>query len=620
MQGKQRLLFVIILMIPLLALGQGQLLWQDTFSDEDAKLQKDVAWQYYSSSDGLVGSIVEQRDGAMFLQTGSYSGMLAAVLAETNGVPEIKYTDTGKLTDSTKTAIKKDYYSYPNQSIVFQINFKKITGSFFVLSTRMTFDSDSLDSDPTEAPGYALFVSPLQGMLMLGKYQGDLAILNPTGWTPLAQGAYSFALDVNYWVRVYLNEGDMKAKLWEGEITDEPTEWLMEGSDPDPRVEGTFTLFGLLNPSNANAKDQVIIDNVSVYKEGDHLWQDTFSDNDIAARENVGWFYYDERDNVTGTIVEQRDGGLFMQTGSYGGMIGVVLAETNGVPAIVVDAERDPSEATRAAIKKNDYSNPNQVITFQVNFKKLTSSFFLCSTRMTFDSDSLDSDPTESPGYALFISPLQGQLLIGKYAGDLAILNPPGYTAFAQGAYSFAIDVPYWVKFYLNGGDLKAKVWEGELADEPAEWLMQGVDPKPRVEGTFTLFGLMSPTNANAKDQMVLDNIMVTKPESGDTKVERLASSSLPSQFVLHPNFPNPFNAGTQIRYDLAKDDQVQLTVYNAIGQRVAELLNARQQAGSYRVVWNGQSADGQVLPSGLYLCRLKTADRSQTIKLIMNK
>jgi hypothetical protein len=619
MQRKEWLL-IFTLLLPLLAFGQGQLLWQDTFSDDDVKLQKQVAWQYYSAADGLVGSIVEQRSGAMFLQTGSYSGMLAAVLSETNGLPEIRYTDSGKLTDSTKMAVKKNYYSYPNQSIVFQINFKKITGSFFVLSTRMTFDSDSLDSDPTESPGYALFISPLQGTMMLGKYQGDLAILNPTTWTPLAQGKYAFTLDANYWVRVYLNGGDMKAKLWEGEVTDEPADWNMEGMDPDPRVEGTFTLFGLLNPSNANAKDQVIIDNVSVYKEGDILWEDTFNDNDTPVHENVGWNYYNERDGVTGTIVEQRNGGLFMQTGSYSGMLGVVLAETNGVSALAFDAKGNPTDATKAAIKKDDYSNPNQVITFQVNFKKLTSSFFLCSTRMTFDSDSLDSDPTESPGYALFISPLQGQLLIGKYSGDLAILNPPGYTPFAQGKFAFALDVPYWVKFYLNEGDVKAKIWEGEASDEPTDWLMEGKDPSPRVSGTFTLFGLMSPTNANAKDQMVLDNITVSKPEGTGTKVERLVSSSQPSQFVLHPNFPNPFNAGTEIRYDLANDSEVQLVVYNAIGQRVAELVNARQQAGNYRVIWNGQSSEGQILPSGLYLCRMKTAERSQTIKLILSK
>jgi len=619
MQGKHRLLFFTILLLPLLAFGQGQLLWQDTFSDDDVKLQKQVAWQYYSESDGLLGSIVEQREEALFLQTGSYSGMLGAVLAETNGLPEIKYTDTGKLTDSTKAAIKKDYYSNPNQSIIFQANFKKITGSFFVLATRMTFDSDSLDSDPTESPGYALYISPLEGNLLIGKYQGNLAILNPLGWTPFGQGRYSFTLDVAYWIRLYLNAGDMKVKIWEGEVGDEPADWLIEGNDPDPRVEGNFTLFGLLNPSNASAKDQLVIDNISVYKEGDDLWQDTFSDNDVPARENVGWNYYDERDGLSGAIVEQQDGGLLLQTGSYGGMLGAVLAETNGVPAILFDADNDPTEATKAAIKRDDYSDPNQVITFQVNFKKITSSFFLCTTRLLFDSDSLDSDPTESPGYALFISPLEGKLMLGKYEGNLAILNPLGYTPFAQGAFSFTLDVPYWVKYYLKDGELKAKVWEGELADEPSSWLMEGVDPSPRVSGKFTLFGLLNPSNASAKDQIMLDNIMVTK-SAGTTKVESRPHAGMPEGFILQQNYPNPFNASTAIDYQLPFDCRVELTVYNAMGQRVAVLVNGKQAGGAYRATWNGTTSNGQILPSGLYFYRLKTEGFSQTQKMILTK
>ncbi len=616
---RQRLLCFISLLIPLLAFGQGQLLWYDTFDDEDAKLQKQVGWQYYSEADGLSGAVVEQREGALFMQTGSYGGMLGVVLAETNGLPEIKYTDTGKLTDSTKSAIKKDYYSYPNQSIVFQINFKKITGSFFVLSTRMTFDSDSLDSDPTESPGYALFISPLQSAMMLGKYQGDLAILNPTGWTALAQGGFSFTLDVNYWIRLYLNEGDMKAKVWEGELVDEPAEWLMEGTDPDPRVEGHFTLFGLLNPSNASAKDQMVIDNIHVFKEGDELWRDTFSDSDVPARENVGWNYYDERDGLSGAIVEQQEGGLLLQTGSYGGMLGAVLAETNGVPAILFDSNNKPTQATKDAIKKDDYSDPNQVITFQVNFKKISSSFFLCTTRLEFDSDSLDSDPTESPGYALFISPLQGAVMLGKYAGDLAILNPTGYTVFAQGAFSFTLDVPYWVKYYLKDGDIKAKIWEGELADEPEAWMLEGQDPEPRVNGTFTLFGLLNPSNASAKDQVLLDNIIVSR-SAGTTKVERQLQAARPETFQLMQNYPNPFNASTAIHYQLPRDSQVVLTVFNALGQQVAVLLQGRQAAGVYRAIWDGKAADGSVLPSGVYLYRLKTDGFSQTQKMILTK
>ncbi len=619
MQRKPWLLFFIMLITPLLAFAQGRLLWQDAFSDDDVALHKQVGWNYYGPKDGLVGAVVEQRDAAMFMQTGNYGGLIGAVLAETNGVPELVFDAEGDPTDSTKAAIKKDYYSNPNQSIVFQINFKKITSSFFVLATRMTFDSDSLDSDPTESPGYALFISPLQGQVMIGKYQGDMAILNPTLWTALAQNLYAFTLDVPYWVRLYLNGGDVKAKIWEGEVTDEPAEWLMQGTDTEPRVEGNFTLFGMLSPTNASAKDQIIIDNVSVYKEGDELWQDTFSDNDPALRENVGWNYYGPKDGLTGSLVEQLDGAMHMQTGSYGGLVGAVLAETNGVTALVMDADGDPTPATKAAIKKDDYSDPNQVITFQVNFKKITGSFFLCSTRLLFDSDSLDSDPTESPGYALFISPLQGTCMIGKYQGDLSILNPTLWTPFAQGTYAFTLDVPYWVKFYLYNGELKAKVWEGEPSDEPRSWLMEGVDADPRVSGNFTLFGLLNPVNPLAKDEILIDNVLLTK-SGGATAVERQPDATLPQGYALQQNYPNPFNATTAMLYQLPQTSQVELTVYNGLGQKVAVLVQTKQAAGVYRATWNGKADNGQIMPSGLYFYRLKAEGFSRTQKMILAK
>ena len=83
----------------------------------------------------------------------------------------------------------------------------------------------------------------------------------------------------------------------------------------------------------------------------------------------------------------------------------------------------------------------------------------------------------------------------------------------------------------------------------------------------------------------------------------------LPGRFILHQNVPNPFNAGTLIRYQLPRDGQVSLAVYNILGQRVAVLADGRQTAGAYAVSWNGRGADGQVLSSGIYLCRLSTED-----------
>ncbi len=88
---------------------------------------------------------------------------------------------------------------------------------------------------------------------------------------------------------------------------------------------------------------------------------------------------------------------------------------------------------------------------------------------------------------------------------------------------------------------------------------------------------------------------------------------SAPVHFYLNQNYPNPFNPSTTIGYGLTRNGQVRLEVFNLLGQKVATLVNAQQNAGTYRVTWN--PAD---LASGVYLYRLQTEGFVQTKKLIL--
>jgi hypothetical protein len=73
-----------------------------------------------------------------------------------------------------------------------------------------------------------------------------------------------------------------------------------------------------------------------------------------------------------------------------------------------------------------------------------------------------------------------------------------------------------------------------------------------------------------------------------------------PAEYALGANFPNPFNPTTTIRYALPTQSRVRVSVYNTLGQIVAELVNAEQAAGWNEVVWNAKVA------SGLYFYRLE--------------
>jgi len=76
----------------------------------------------------------------------------------------------------------------------------------------------------------------------------------------------------------------------------------------------------------------------------------------------------------------------------------------------------------------------------------------------------------------------------------------------------------------------------------------------------------------------------------------------LPTHFELHQNFPNPFNPVTNIQYELPAELNVTIDVFNILGQKVAGLVSKKQQAGYYKLVWDGQNASDHKLPSGLYI------------------
>ena len=92
-------------------------------------------------------------------------------------------------------------------------------------------------------------------------------------------------------------------------------------------------------------------------------------------------------------------------------------------------------------------------------------------------------------------------------------------------------------------------------------------------------------------------------------------SNQVPSAYRLFQNYPNPFNPVTTIRFGLAMRMNVNLTIYDILGRRVAVLVNERREAGAYEVKF-----DGSKLASGMYLYRLQAGNFVQTRKLLLLK
>ncbi|HEX9933801.1 MAG TPA: T9SS type A sorting domain-containing protein [bacterium] len=151
---------------------------------------------------------------------------------------------------------------------------------------------------------------------------------------------------------------------------------------------------------------------------------------------------------------------------------------------------------------------------------------------------------------------------------------------------------------------------------------------------TWTTFGTVT-TTAKAQNPVVINSatanrIKISNQSASDADIDELSITKFatsvkridaaPTGFLLKQNYPNPFNPSTTIRYSLARDGRVTVSVYDAIGHKKAVLVDAHQSAGSYEASWNGLAADGSVLPSGMYFYRIETSGFSKTMRMVLMK
>ena len=107
--------------------------------------------------------------------------------------------------------------------------------------------------------------------------------------------------------------------------------------------------------------------------------------------------------------------------------------------------------------------------------------------------------------------------------------------------------------------------------------------------------------------------------------LEQLLATLMPKDTVLLPNYPNPFNPETWIPYQLAKDADVQLLIYDARGVVVRRLALGHQSAGFYigasrAAYWNGRNSLGERVASGIYFYQLLTNEASSMRKMVILK
>jgi len=169
------------------------------------------------------------------------------------------------------------------------------------------------------------------------------------------------------------------------------------------------------------------------------------------------------------------------------------------------------------------------------------------------------------------------------------------------------------IRYTAGGGNPYSGPFQGgtPVWADTIQWSRVVVDVSGH-QGSFRIrFRFGSDAVVALEGWYVDDLAIVGLPQSGFAA----NGDPMPSEFSLGQNYPNPFNPITSIPYSLRESAHVTLTLYNVLGQKVATLVDQRQDAGYHRAVF-----DAAAFSSGIYFYELKAGSFSGTRKMVLLK
>ena len=223
-------------------------------------------------------------------------------------------------------------------------------------------------------------------------------------------------------------------------------------------------------------------------------------------------------------------------------------------------------------------------------------------------SDEYDrNDHFEPPAIGDYVSlyfPHPNWAISGSYSSDIRRLNTEG------GLWNFTVSnstpsVKIKLLFNLNNPNLEGKeIW---LYDKKA-----GIPVDVRLKSCYQFQSSEKPTPRRFR-------ILVGTSDYINNQFAAL--EIYPSRLTLYPNFPNPFNPETMIKFALPNDEAVWLTIYNVLGNKVRSLCSGKTLGKGYHAfLWNARNERGIRQASGIYFAVLRTTKQRRVMKMILVK
>jgi len=159
----------------------------------------------------------------------------------------------------------------------------------------------------------------------------------------------------------------------------------------------------------------------------------------------------------------------------------------------------------------------------------------------------------------------------------------------------------YLIKTNASGNTLWTKTYGGTGYDA-------GYSVQQTTDGGYIVAGETRPYGADYWDVYLIK----LKPEGSG--IEEEITSGL---FSLSPADPNPFTTKTTVRYELPKETDITISVYNMLGQKVRDLYSGKQSSGIHSVSWDGSGDVRKKLSSGIYLLKIKAGGKEASRKVM---
>ncbi|MCX5800866.1 MAG: T9SS type A sorting domain-containing protein [Candidatus Eisenbacteria bacterium] len=146
-----------------------------------------------------------------------------------------------------------------------------------------------------------------------------------------------------------------------------------------------------------------------------------------------------------------------------------------------------------------------------------------------------------------------------------------------------------------------------------------GIDRAFEGSGEIVRLVIQSGSSDPVRVHLEKVDLRNVRNESGQIEVvEEYDAPFVPSVTAILQNHPNPFNPVTTITYDVAASGNVTIQIFDVSGRLIVTLVDAQREVGRYTVEWNGKSADGTAVPTGLYFYRMKALGYASSAKKML--